>query len=540
MSTSTSTSTSFTRALLDHWAHRFRAISYDSAITIGLVGSIIIALCSHAVGAPRIRGGIMHLLGLTSFTSGHMQGILTVVFWIAIALLIVSWISVGGHMWRDGAPLRRRAVASWVIPFLFAGPMMSRDVYSYLMQGTLARDGIDAYTHGAAANPGPMLFEVSADWRNTTTPYGPLHLWIGELITRVTGDNITAGVLAFKLLSLASVAVMVWAVARLAEHMGARADLAVWIGVLNPLCLIHLLGGMHNENLMMALVLTGYVVALTWKPVPGLVAGAALIAVGTALKATAIIALPFLVWITVARIAGSLPAPGALRQRAVVDTGRRLLTLVWTGVLAVVVTVAVMAAITAASGQSWGWVTQVTGNTKVINPLALPSFLASTAQVLLSPFETGLTFNVIVDALRPISTAIMLVGLVVVWWLFRHDPLRAIQGVTLAYMVTCVFNTVTLPWYYAAALAFVGLWVREARGLYVVAVFVMWLSMMFDGGGNNRLYTLWWVLLMLVVMGWLAAAAFVTKPWPERGASLRGQGGRAGRPLGDREASRRR
>src|SRR5699024_11680153 len=77
------------------------------------------------------------------------------------------------------------------------------------MQGALAKEGLDAYRVGAAANPGPMLYEVSADWRNTTTPYGPGHLWLGKGVTTITGDNVTAGIFAFKLLTL---------VARSEEH----------------------------------------------------------------------------------------------------------------------------------------------------------------------------------------------------------------------------------------------------------------------------------------------------------------------------------
>ena len=199
---------------------KLRRITWQQAMIIGLVGSIILALSSHAAGAVRARGGVLHVLNLTSLTFGHFTGILVVIMWIGVVLLLLSWIVAGGHILRHGRSLDARMVSAWIAPLFFAGPMMSRDLYSYLMQGTLARDDINPYQHGAAANPGPILFEVSADWRNTTTPYGPLHLWIGEIITSVTGDNITAGTIAYKVLSLASVAVMGWATIQLAHILG--------------------------------------------------------------------------------------------------------------------------------------------------------------------------------------------------------------------------------------------------------------------------------------------------------------------------------
>lgn len=129
-----------------------------------------------------------------------------------------------------------------VVPLIFAAPMMSRDVYSYLMQGAMLRDGFDPYTEGAAVNPGPMLLEVSHDWRNTTTPYGPLHLWIGDMITTVVGDNVTLGVVAYKILSIIGLAVTGWSIVRIAQHFGANPAIALWIGVANPVMIIHMIG----------------------------------------------------------------------------------------------------------------------------------------------------------------------------------------------------------------------------------------------------------------------------------------------------------
>ncbi|MFE1666770.1 alpha-(1-_6)-mannopyranosyltransferase A [Corynebacterium bovis] len=479
-----------------------RRMSYDRAVRVGLVGAVVVALCSHAVGATRNRGGIMQSLGLSSLTFGHLAGILIVVLWIGVALLILSWTVVGGHILRHGATLRRSTVVAWTAPFLVAGPLMSRDVYSYLMQGSLARLGIAPYDHGAAANPGPLFFEVSSDWRNTTTPYGPLHLAIGDLVTSVTGENITLGVLVYKVISLACLAVLVVGVAGLARHLGARPSVAVWLGVVNPLSLIHLVGGMHNEVTMMAFVVTGLLAALRLPPVRGAVLGAVLVGLGVSVKATALIALPFLVWVAVARTVG--PA----RSRAAGGSGRwrRAGAVVGLGAVCAAAVGAVLALVTLLSGQTWGWVREITGNTKVINPLSLPSLIAGILSRPLMALDDDVTFNGILTAVRPWSTVLMAVLLVATWWIWRRDARAALTGATVAYAVTCVLNAVVLPWYYAAPLALVGVWMRDRRGVFLVGWLCAVLSMMFDGGGNNRLYDLWWIVLVGAVTWWMLRA----------------------------------
>ncbi|MDC7103690.1 alpha-(1-_6)-mannopyranosyltransferase A [Corynebacterium falsenii] len=514
---------------------KLRGATYRSGIIIGLVGSIIIMLCSHAVGAIRARGGIMQGLGLTSLTFGHAAGMLLTVMWVGVAGLLVSWIIVGGRILRFGEHLRPSAVAAWIGPLVFAGPLMSRDVYSYLMQGTLTRDGFNPYHDGAASNPGPLLYEVSPDWRNTTTPYGPLHLGIGDAITSITGDNITAGVLAYKALSLISVGIMAWAVVQLARHFGARPAVALWLGVFNPLSIIHLIGGMHNENIMMACVLVAIVLTVKYRPAWGF-AGAALIGVGVAIKATAFIAVPFMVWMMVSRFGGN-----------------RFFTLLWTGVVSVVAMLASLAGLTVVTSQTWGWVAEVTGNTKVINPLALPSFIASTLAPVLSRFNDDITFNAILAVVRPATAIAMVIAMVAVWLIYRKDEITALKGMTIAYLVTCVLNSVTLPWYYTAPLALIALWAKDRRVIYVTAVLSMWMCMMFDGGGNNRLYELWWVIGLAVAIGWVvmvtlgyrpglppaktdtwylrcsASGDFIESPSPAPGASPREPGDHAGR-----------
>ncbi|WP_034990219.1 alpha-(1-_6)-mannopyranosyltransferase A [Corynebacterium halotolerans] len=457
------------------------------ALPLGVVGAVLLTLGSFGGGATRNRGGLLEAAGLDFLAYGHGGGISNAVFWAGLLCLLGAWVLLGRDVIRglrrstdDGARLRgvRTALWAWVVPLLLAAPMLSRDVYSYLMQGAMLRDGFDPYSQGAAINPGPYLLEVSHDWRNTTTPYGPLHLWIGEGVTRLVGDNVTAGVLLYKLISVAGFAAIAWAVPRIAQRLGGDPGLALWLGVANPVMVLHMVGGMHNESVMVGLVSLGLLAGLRKR----FLIGVALIAVAVSLKATAAIALPFVVWMATNHYAGE--AAG---------TGRRVTAFLVTGFIGVVETLGVVAVVTWASGSSWGWLSEITGNSKVINPLALPTLLTDVSTPLIQVFYEDFDYNVALAVFRSIGMVAMLVGLVVTWWLFRQNDRRAIMGITAAYQVAFVFNSVTLPWYYASVLSLVGTFRPPAWVLRVATGASLVVALSFTGSGNHQLYNLWWM-----------------------------------------------
>ncbi|GAB3709609.1 alpha-(1-_6)-mannopyranosyltransferase A [Corynebacterium nasicanis] len=490
-----------------------------SALPLGLIGSLLLFLGSFGGGATRNRGGILEALHLDFLAYGRGAGVSNVVFWAGVAFLLAGWIILGRrHVLRgtggEGGVEKqvRQTMWLWILPLLPAAPMLSRDVYSYLMQGAMMRDGFDPYTQGAAVNPGPYLLEVSHDWRNTTTPYGPLHLWIGEGVTRLVGDHVTAGVLVYKVISVLGFAAIAWAVPRIARALGGDPALALWLGVANPVMILHMIGGMHNESVMVGLVSLGLLACLHQR----FLAGVALIAVAVSLKATAAIALPFVVWLATLHYARRLP---------------RVVAFLVTGFVGLVETLAVVAAVTWLSGSSWGWLSEISGNSKVINPLALPSLLASWVTWVVQVVDTGFEYNTALAVLRNISLVAMLAGLVIVWWLFRQNARRALAGTALAYQVAFVFNSVTLPWYYASVITLVGAvrppeWVlRLAVGASIVV------TLAFTGSGNHQLYNTWWMAGVFVLAWLLTDWAFgrdFTGPWPAPGAAPPGPADRAG------------
>ena len=509
------------------------------SVALGIAASIAIAIGSYGAGATRYRGGLMENAGLKFLTFGHGRALMEILLTAGVVALVVAWLVVG-QMRLTGAQMRH-VTWLWAGPLALSAPIMSRDVYSYLVQGAMHRDGVDPYVYGPAANPGSYLWEVSHDWRNTTTPYGPLHLWLGKTVTSITGESVTAGVVAFRLFALAGFALIAWSLPRIAASLGSSPSFALWLGAANPVVLLHLIGGMHNEALMVGLVSLGLVILMSVQgsssptgsrgtEAVAITAAVALIALAVSLKATAAIVLPFAVWMIFDRLRrrGSTSGTGG----TVRVTGLFIAAGAW----ALGVTVTVIHLVTVASGSNWGWVAAVSGNTKVVNPLAAPTLVAELVTPLVQLFEPTFRFNAALGATRTVFSLVMLAGLIASWWLFRPAPHRgleandscALTGAAAAYAVAFTANAVTLPWYYVSLLTLAGVMhaPRWAQKVLVGASTVIALA--FLGGGNHRLYDPWFLLVAPIIGAWAAAKT----PLPERGGSLREPGDHAAHQSG--------
>ncbi|WP_144790441.1 alpha-(1-_6)-mannopyranosyltransferase A [Corynebacterium singulare] len=466
-------------------------------LTLGIVAATILALASFSGGASRNRGGVLEALNIGFLSYGHGRNIGMVLYWIGLFGLVAAWVLAGRHViapqLKEPTPeggLReiQRMLLCWIAPLLAAAPLASRDVYSYLMQGAMVRDGFDPYTEGAAVNPGPFLLEVSHDWRNTTTPYGPLHLWMGNAVTHLVGDHVAAGIIVYKAISVLGFAAIAWSIPRLARSIGGDPALALWLGVANPVMILHLIGGMHNESVMVGLVSVGLLAAVHHRFHASLL----LVGVAVSLKATAVIAAPFIVWLMVHRW-----APDGTRMV------KRVGIFLMAGVLAVAEVAVAVAVITWASGSSWGWLSQISGNSKVINPLAGPTLLADVLVPLIQFFSPDTTYNDVLGVLRSAGMVLMLLGLVLVWWWGRTDVRRAIAGTAAAYQVAFVFNSVTLPWYYASVLTLMGTFRPPLSIIKLTTGAALFIGVAFAGDGNHQLYNWFWVIGMIVV-AWTA------------------------------------
>ena len=365
-----------------------------------------------------------------------------------------------------------RTLLLWILPLLIAPPMYSKDVYSYLAQSQISRLGLDPYRVG----PGPGLgldhvftLSVPSLWRDTPAPYGPLFLWIGRGISALTGENIVAAVLCHRLVVLIGVSLIVWATPRLARRCGVAEVSALWLGAANPLLIMHLVAGIHNEALMLGLMLTGTEFALRgigatgallprplrwprrrpdwalWSPLAMLVLGAVLIALSSQVKLPSLLALGF--------VAMALARRWGANMRAVITAGGSV------GLLSL----AVMAAIGWASGLGFGWIYTLGTANVVRSWMSPPTLLAlGTGQVGIL-LGLGDHTTAVLSLTRAIG--VLIIAIVVSWLLIAvlRGRLHPVGGLGVALGATVLLFPVVQPWYLLWAIIPLAAWATRPR-----------------------------------------------------------------------------
>ena len=178
------------------------------------------------------------------------------------------------------------AIVVLLVAFACLPPLLSHDVYSYVDYARLgALHGLDPYVHPPAAFPADPVF-AEVDWIDATSAYGPLFTLATYPLAELPVDF---AVYTLKAASAATVLAMAIVVARLAPARGVDPLRAAAFVALNPLVLVHVVGGPHNDALAVLLMTLGVAGLLSARETS---AGAAFGA-AAAVKASAAVTLPF-------------------------------------------------------------------------------------------------------------------------------------------------------------------------------------------------------------------------------------------------------
>jgi len=451
---------------------------------LGFLGAALITLGGVGAGSTRQHDPLLESLRLSWLRFGHGLVVSSTLLWIGIVGLLVAWLWLGRRTLDGGRVSEYTMIATtgfWLAPLLLSVPLFSRDTYSYLAQGALLRDGFDPYAVGPIDNPNSLLDNVSSIWTTTPAPYGPAFILIAKFVTMIVGNNVVAGTMLLRLCMLPGLVLLGWAAPRVARHVGADGALALWICVLNPLVIVHLMGGVHNEMLMVGLMMAG--IALTFSRHH--LAGAALIAVAVAVKATAVLALPFMVWVWMRHLAGS-----------------RLRAFLIASAASVTTFVAVFAVLSAVAGVDLGWLTALAGSVKIINWLTIPTAIANLTNAIGGLFMP-VSFYAILDITRIVGIGIIAVSLPLLWWRFRHTDREALQGIAWAMLVVVLFVPAALPWYYTWPLAVVSALAQSRPAIALIAGFSTWIMVIFKPDGAHGMYS--WLHLLLATACAVAA-----------------------------------
>ena len=307
-------------------------------------------------------------------------------------------------------------------------PLLSHDVYSYVDYARLgALHGLDPYVHPPLSVPSDPAFP-HVDWRETTSVYGPLFTLAAYPLAWLP---VGAAVYVLKATSALAVFATALIVARLAPARGVDPLRAAAFVALNPLVLVHVVGGPHNDAFAVLLMTVGVAALLSAREIS---AGATLTAAATVKASTAIV-LPFALAAARPRAPTPGPTPGpmgrfvkyALTNRPIGPLGG----LVAGGLMALV---AIGAAAWLAFGWDWLHAFALAGESQGrTSHLSIPTTTARLTG--LDPHATRIAF------LAAYATFV----LYLLHWTWRgNDWLRAAAWATTALLIA---SSWLLPWY---------------------------------------------------------------------------------------------
>jgi hypothetical protein len=225
--------------------------------------------------APSLLGGLLYGLVLLSLFALHV--------------LLYQRIS------RTVAPSPGRILAVTTLlalPLLFMYPINANDVYRYVARGLIrSRYGLSPFEY-APADFGDELYPfLVGEWGDVTSPYGPLWELTASAVTTIGRDNLLLNLLLFKilgLLSLLAASVLLWSLLASRDTDSPKQGPYLVLWAWNPALLISFVGNAHNDALMIATLLLGWLVLRRGYHGPGL-----LIMFSAALfKPIALLALP--------------------------------------------------------------------------------------------------------------------------------------------------------------------------------------------------------------------------------------------------------
>ncbi len=369
--------------------HVSRLTSFATSIQarpalLGCLGAVLITTGGLGAGSTRLHDPLLESLHLSWLRFGHGLVLSSVLLWGGVAVMLIAWLWLGRRV-IDRTATEYTMIATtgfWLAPLLLSVPVFSRDTYSYLAQGALLRDGFDPYAVGPIENPNSLLDNVSPIWTTTTAPYGPAFILVAKFVTMLVGDDVVTGTMLFRLCMLPGLALLIWAAPRVARHIGANGAAALWICVLNPLVIIHLMGGVHNEMLMVGLMMAAIALTFSGRHITGV----SVIAVAVAVKATAGLALPFMVWVWTRD----------LRNRRGYSPVKAFAAATAASAL---IFVAVFAVLSLLAGVGLGWLTALAGSVKIINWLTIPTATANLVNVVGGLF-LPVNFYAVLDVTR--------------------------------------------------------------------------------------------------------------------------------------------
>jgi alpha-1,6-mannosyltransferase len=459
---------------------------------LGFVAILAVCIGSSLPSSPfKLELPGVWFFGEPSTTEGSHWGLyftLAAVYGGLLLFMRVWWGMTRLYARCPGVAINRMmwVFTLWSVPMLVIAPLFSRDAYSYAAQGEMVSHHMNPYLYGPfELGNNSYTAPVDSLWGNAPAPYGPLFLQLDGLFARITFHNELATIVLLRLLAFAGVLLIAFCVPRLGRLYHRDGAEVFTLMVLNPVTIFHLIGGAHNDALMLGLLVAGVTLAKEKRPIMGIV----LCALATAIKAPAALGMLYIGW-------------SWLSARA--STRDRIRPVVTAGLIGV----GVLGFFSYVSGLGWGWVT-ILGT-----PGAVRSWTAPTTSLAL--LITGAThFLHLGFGLGGVLTATRFLGLLCaavagVWLLFNSDRIGTLKALGITLLLFVVLGPVVQPWYLSWGLILLAPVALGRLRSIIIGVSMVTAFLQLPGGtrlGVNLIHgdpllivlTLLWILVVLTV-----------------------------------------
>lgn len=444
------------------------------AMAQGFLASLMIMVGSWGVGwLAQSQDSLFARTTVLNPLRVETAGVIVCTILLALGSMIMcrAWLRFGqrgGPNSRASVVTVRNTVLLWTAPLLFAFPIFSRDVYSYLGQGRLMHAGLSPYANWISQLPGWFAQGSDSLWAESASPYGPLFLLAAQGVYFITGGIPELAVLLFRVLAIGGVLLCLYAVPRLAERLGSDPTWAVWISLANPLFLLTMVGGVHNDALMMGGVLLGFLWVYQGRRFAGVLAVSAAIAI----KPIVVLALPFI---------GLAMVPATAR------IGSRIRAWAYTALVSGVT----LTFLGWVSGLWFGWIKAMASAGSAAFPYAPVGLLGLGIGWLVEQAGGNLssTANGVYTGFKVVALALA------IWLAFRRPATSPVLYSALALLASVLLAPIIQPWYL----------------LWLVPFFAV--TRVYSGRWTRFWYLLSMVLVLVGVVDQLSVAQWISLLW---------------------------
>ena len=469
---------------------------------LGAAGLMMVAIAAGSWPGDTVRLGPGLPDAVTVTGSSVVTG---VVFAGGLALTIAAWFGIVGATGRhspadaasDGTAVSGRALlaivvavlGAWALPMLLSDPVLSRDAYSYVAQGAVSSRGLDPTEVGPSAlGSGPLLEAVDPTWRDAPAPYGPVAIGLQEAVVEAADQAPDTSVALMRLLSIVGVVMTVVGVVIIARQHQISPALAVAAAVASPLVVIYLIGGSHNDAVMMGLLTLGMAALGAERRVLAL----AVVIAATAVKLPAAVGLVFIGW----NWMGVRDVP--VRSRII-------------GVAAVgAVALGSLAMLSRAVGIGFGWLTALSATGSNDSTFSLTTKIGLVVGELAGRVGLGVDPSVFVAGFRAVG--LVCAAAVALVLLVNSDRIGVVRAVGITMVVAVVLGPVVFPWYLPAGLVLIaatglGRWQPTYLVFVAAASALVWPASMNPGARPVGLVVYFAELAVIVAVAMLCVGA---------------------------------